>query len=105
MNILPWQKVKPDPLRGTILACLSRLQTLFHARNLRFEFSEESTTEKLESALWFVLGTSERGLHLTLPPAMPAEARISAIMRALPPVGRPGTGQANPWPNLLQTAR
>jgi len=105
MNILPWQKVRPDPLREIVLGNLSRLRALFQARGKRFDYDASLPTPSLENALWHVLDSTTADMGLALAPSMSCEARISEITRNLPPLARPGTRQASQWPSLLQTAR
>jgi len=101
MNILPWRKVvQPDPLRGIVLGNLSRLQALFRARGKRFDFDVSLPTPSLENALWHVLDSTAADMGLSFAPGISCEARISELVRNLPPLARQGQ-----WPGWLQTAR
>lgn len=100
-----WKNPQQDALRPIVLANLTRLQRLFHARGRRFAFSPDASTSTLENGLWGAVGETADDMGLLFAPEMPLEHRIAQIERQLEPLARPGTGQANPWPNLLQTAR
>ena len=100
MNILPWRKVQADPLRGIVLENLRRLKTVFDARGKRLPFDAAWPTDRLERLLWQVIEVHSADLCLTFSPDMPAEHRISAIIRQLPPLARQGQ-----WPGWIQTAR
>ena len=102
---LPWRKTQPDKLRQIVLSNLERLQRLFNARGKRFEFSRELSTPKLETALWKVLDSTAESMQMLFPPNMACERRIDEIQRALDPLPHPGSHQANPWPQFLQSAR
>jgi len=100
-----WRKPHQDTLRPLVLANLTRLQRLFHARGRRFDFDRDATTKTLENGLWGAVGETADDMGLLFAPEMPLEHRIAQIERQLEPLARPGAGQANLWPNFLQTAR
>ena len=91
---LPWNRPKQaDPLRGIVLANLHRLQNLFRARGRRLDFDPASSTQALETGLWNVIDTTAADMGLAFAPGMACEARISEIIRNLPPLASRGQ-----WP-------
>lgn len=88
-----FRKPQPDRLRPIVLQNLTRLALLFKSRGRRFSYDASLPTNKLEDALWHVLEVTGRDMGLSFAPGMACEARISEIIRNLPPLASRGQ-----WP-------
>jgi hypothetical protein len=83
-----WDKpnLREQQHRATVLQNLARLEALATARGTSLEIDQKLSTAKLEDYLWELIAGFEKRARLNPSPSEPAESRIRAIWRAMPPL-------------------